>query len=96
MNPLLILSIFAALVLNLLGGVTRRSCNFALHMFKIVVACAMQEDGRPTSKEEEALKDFPSDIRSVQKFFDLEPAVTVFAACPNCSSTYEPSFRSGI
>jgi len=33
-------------------------------------------------QDERLLKDMPTDIRLVYKFFDLDPVVTVLATCP--------------
>ncbi|KZT05323.1 uncharacterized protein LAESUDRAFT_619922, partial [Laetiporus sulphureus 93-53] len=95
-NPLLLLSIFMALILNLLRGSTRRACNFALRMLKLIIECAIQQKGAVSSDDQEILKRFPTDIRSVRKLFDLDPVTIVWAVCPTCSSTYEPSYQSGI
>ncbi|KZT12283.1 uncharacterized protein LAESUDRAFT_620192, partial [Laetiporus sulphureus 93-53] len=95
-NPLLLLSVFNVLVLNLLGQVTRRSCNFALCMLKLIIESALRQGGRGTMQEEGLLKSFPTDIRSMCKLFGLDPMVTIFAACPTCSLTYEPTYNTGI
>ncbi|KZT04241.1 uncharacterized protein LAESUDRAFT_627041, partial [Laetiporus sulphureus 93-53] len=95
-NPLLLLSVFTALVLNLLGQVTRRLCNFALRMLKLIIEFALRQGSGGTMQEEGLLKSFPTDIRSVRKLFGLDPMVTIFAACPTCSSTYEPTYNTDI
>lgn len=94
LNPLLLLAMFTALILNVLGGVTRRSCNFVLRMLKVIIGCAIHQEGGPSVAEREFLARLPIDIRSIRRAFDLDPVVTVFAACPACSATYEPSYSS--
>ncbi|KZT01427.1 uncharacterized protein LAESUDRAFT_622408, partial [Laetiporus sulphureus 93-53] len=97
-NPLLLLSAFTALVLSLFRHVTHRSCNFALRMLKLIVGTALQQSDKRTMQEEGLLKNknFPTDIRTIRKLFDLDPVVTVLATCPSCSSTYEPTYNAGV
>ena len=50
--------------------------------------------GTLTKEEENIIKKFPKDTRGVRKAFDLEPEVTIYAACRGCSSIYAPQNRS--
>lgn len=42
------------------------------------------------------LKSFPRDIRAATSHFNLEGKATVHAACPNCHTTYEPTYDGAI
>ncbi|KAH9910945.1 uncharacterized protein B0H18DRAFT_860190, partial [Fomitopsis serialis] len=89
-NPLVVVAIFLALVLQLLGGVTRQMCNFTLHVLKTFSEMAIGLNGPPSPMDQKVLIEFPTDIRTVRRLFDLDPIVTDWAACPVCSMTYEP------
>jgi|SRR5882762_7984316 hypothetical protein len=97
-NPLIVISMFLVVVLSVFGHVARPSCNFALRMLKCVVQCALQQgEGQPTNSQERLLKDFPTDIRSVRRAFDIDPTIVIYAACPKCSFTHKPTrTTSGI
>jgi hypothetical protein len=97
-NPLVLISMFLVVVLNVFGHVARPSCNFALRMLKCLVQCALQQsDGQLTNSHEQLLKDFPTDIRSVRRAFDIEPTMTIYATCPKCCFTHKPTrTKSGI
>ncbi|OBZ65836.1 hypothetical protein A0H81_14169 [Grifola frondosa] len=68
-SPLLLVAIFIALVLNILGHVSRPSCNLVLRMLKILLQSIFEEKGGPTQAESRILLNFPRDIRSVRKAF---------------------------
>lgn len=42
------------------------------------------------------LQNFPTDMRSVTKAFNIGPQVTVYAACPGCGKTYRPKEKAGV
>jgi hypothetical protein len=89
---------FLVVVLNVFGHLARPSCNFALRILKCLVQCALQQNnGHLTDPHVRLLNDFPTDIRSVRKAFDLEPTITIYATCPKCCFTHKPiRTKSGI
>jgi hypothetical protein len=88
---------FLVIVLNVFGHLTRPSCNFALRILKCLVQCALQQDGHLSEPHERLLKDFPIDIRTVRRAFDIDPDITIYAVCPKCSFTHKPTqTRSGV
>ena len=91
-NPLVLIAMFLALILQLIGGVSRDICNFALGALKIFTDAALRSGGPPTEMEETIAKNIPSDIRTVRRLFNLDPDVRELAACPTCSMTYEPKY----
>jgi len=96
-NPLVVISMFLVIVLNVFGHLARPSCNFALRILKCLLQCALENDGNLTDSHKRLLKDFPADIRSVRKAFDIEPTITIYAACPKCCFTHKPTrTKSGI
>ncbi|GBE81521.1 hypothetical protein SCP_0312500 [Sparassis crispa] len=96
-DPLLLLAVFIVLILKLLGQVPRTTCNFALQMLKVLLDTALRQGTRSLSyREEQILDHFPRDIRGVQKAFDLEAVVIVYATCPSCCCTYVPSYQDDI
>jgi len=88
---------FPVIVLNVFGHLARPLCNFALRILKCLLQCALENDGNLTDSHKRLLKDFPADIQSVHKAFDIEPTITIYAACPKCCFTHKPTHtKSGI
>ena len=89
---------FLVVTLNVFGHLARPSCNFTLRILKCLVQCALQQtDGHLAESHNRLLNDFPTDIRSVRKAFDIEPTITIYATCPTCSFTHKPiRAESGI
>lgn len=78
------------MVLNLFGHVTRPSCNFALRILKHLVAWTLRVNGILSQRHQKLVDGFPTDIRQVQRDFDLDPIVTIYAMCPKCSYLHAP------
>ena len=83
---------FLALILQLVGGVSRGVCNFVLRTLKVFTETALRSRGPLTETEQTIVKNIPSDIRTVRRMFNLDPDVRELAACPTCSMTYEPRY----
>ncbi|KAH7918138.1 hypothetical protein BV22DRAFT_971213, partial [Leucogyrophana mollusca] len=96
-NPLTVVAAFIALVLNVFGHLTRPWCNTTLGLLALLLKAAfsIDKDG-PSDRDQILLNDFPRDIRTVRKIFDLEAKTVVYAACPRCSYTYKPIERGGV
>ena len=86
------MAMFLALVLQLVGGVSRDICNFALGALKIFAEAALRSRGPLTETEETMTDHIPRDIRTVRRLFNLDPEIRELAACPTCSMTYEPRY----
>ncbi|KAG1853460.1 hypothetical protein DFJ58DRAFT_619526, partial [Suillus subalutaceus] len=86
-SPALLLAMFIALVLNVLGHVTRPWCNAVLELLNLLLKTTLgnASEGHYGSKGY-----IPRDIRSVQKKFDLEAITKMFATCTRCLCTYPP------
>lgn len=91
-----LLAAFIALVLNVFGNVTRSWCNTTLRLLAILLGLAFSKDGDPTVREQNLLDNFPRDIRTVRKVFDLEAKTTIYATCPQCLCTYAPEVRGKV
>ncbi|KAG1893135.1 uncharacterized protein F5891DRAFT_909989, partial [Suillus fuscotomentosus] len=84
--PALLLAMFIALVLNILGHVTRAWCNTALGLLNLLLKTML--GNVPEGHGSEGW--IPRDIRSVRKKFDLEAVTKTFATCARCLYTYPP------
>lgn len=95
---LIVYGMFMALVLHIIGRCSQHTSKFVLKMMKITLGAAVSiaRLGQPSPLEEKILKDFPTDIRTVRKVFDLEPKTTTFAACTKCCCLYKPEDRNGV
>ena len=55
------------------------------------------ENGRAlTTREIELMRNFPHDLRSVRRAFNVEAKTETYAACPKCSCTYKPTLDGGV
>lgn len=92
-----LLACLNALVLNLFGHLTHRWCNFNLKMLHNILQEVYSEEGRQlTGREVKLLENFPHDLRTVRKAFDIEAKTETFAACPKCACTYAPKMEGVI
>lgn len=94
-NPLVGIAMFLVVVLNLFGHLARPGCNFALRVLQVLVRCALENDGNLSPWHKSVMDNFPTDIRTVRKVFDLDPTLIVYATCPRCCYTHPPIFTSG-
>ncbi|EGN97905.1 hypothetical protein SERLA73DRAFT_74155 [Serpula lacrymans var. lacrymans S7.3] len=97
MPPLLLATIFLAVVLHIMGGIAWPDSHFTLAALRVIIAGSFafmrSAQGLPSklSKEElELLDDLPKDIRTALNRFDLAPDIVEYACCPACFSTYKP------
>lgn len=85
---------FIVIVLNLIGQVPQKSCNWVLQTCRILVSSALEdEQGVLSPAYEKLMKDFPTDFRSVRRNFDLEPNTVIYATCPRCCFTHAPTMK---
>lgn len=92
-----LLACLNVLVLNLFGHVTHRWCNFTLKMLHNILQEAYGGDGRKLNgREIKILENFPHDLRTVRKAFDIEAKTTTYAACPKCNCTYAPLMEGDL
>jgi hypothetical protein len=93
-DPVVVVAMFIVVVLNVLATTSRQICNTILDLLLVMLEMAFMGRGRKlTREEEEIISKFPKDARGVRKAFDIEPKVTIFAACPSCGSIYAPQDR---
>lgn len=96
-GPLLAVALFIVIVLNIIGRVSRSSCNWVLSGLKLMMECAWQDaQGGMSPARRDILDNFPSDLRSVRLRFDLDPDVVIYATCPKCCSTYAPTYAEDL
>lgn len=66
-------------------------------MLHAILQEAYSGDGRQlTDREIKLLDNFPHDLRSVRKAFDVEAKTLTYAACPECSCTYSPQMDGNV
>jgi len=94
-DPLIQLSIFMAVVCNIILDVPARGCHFILSMLQYIVqVCLMRHSTDLAQGDKKLLSDFPVDIRSAARQFRLEGKSTIIAVCPDpkCHRTHKPTF----
>lgn len=92
-----LLACLNTLILNLFGHLTHRWCNFNLKMLHTLLQEVYSGDGRQlTAREIKILENFPHDLRTVRKAFDIEAKTLTYAACPKCSCTYAPNMQGDV
>lgn len=94
-HPLVLLSMFITVALNVIDGLPERSSNFLLQMHKDLLKLAIHSQNEDRGFVEERtsiLKNLPRDMRTVRSRFGIDPEIQIFAACPKCCSLFEPKF----
>lgn len=92
-----LLACLSVLVLNLFGHLPHRWCNFTLKMLHTLLEEVYSENGRAlTAREIELMRNFPHDLRSVRRAFNVEAKTVTYAACPKCSCTYKPTMDGDV
>ncbi|KIK34538.1 hypothetical protein CY34DRAFT_34085, partial [Suillus luteus UH-Slu-Lm8-n1] len=86
-KPALLLAMFIALVLNILGHITRPWCNAVLELLNLLLETML---GNTSEGHDELKRYTPHNIRSVWKKFNLEAITKMFTTCARCSCTYPP------
>ena len=83
--------------MNLFGRLSRPLCNILLHLLQMLLIATYTASGRTqTTVERRMMNDFPTDLRSVRRIFDMEAQTIVYATCPTCFATYPPERQAGI
>lgn len=96
-NKIIAVALFIVVVLNLVGRVSRSSCNWVLSGLKIMLQCTWEDaNGDVNKAHQELLDDFPVDLRSARNKFDLDPDIILYATCPRCCCTYAPTTEGGV
>ena len=90
-NPLIAIAMFLVIVLNLFGHLAQPGCNFALQVLQVLVRCALEQDRNLSPRHKSVIDNFPTDIRTVRKAFQLDPDIIVYATCPKCCCTHQSS-----
>ncbi|KAF8575643.1 hypothetical protein K439DRAFT_1243415, partial [Ramaria rubella] len=92
-DSLLIVSMLLILVLNLIAGIPRWYANFGLRSHRLLLEMAFLSvgDNQPLRSDlKNLLETHHVDIHTVRTHFDVEPTLTIHAACPRCSCIYAP------
>lgn len=91
-NPIILLTLLTAIVLNIFGHLMRPWSNTTLELLNLMLKTAL---GNPSTmqKSKTELDYVPCDIHSVREKFDLEPSTQTHATCVRCSCTYLPIIR---
>ncbi|KIK82129.1 hypothetical protein PAXRUDRAFT_116353, partial [Paxillus rubicundulus Ve08.2h10] len=90
-NPIILLSMFVALILNVFGHVTHPWCNTTLALLNILLKRAFHNDTHsttmPTVQPDNVI---PQDIHTVHTKFKLESITKIYTTCVRYCSTYMP------
>ncbi|RDB30843.1 hypothetical protein Hypma_005801 [Hypsizygus marmoreus] len=89
-RPVVILGLFIMMVLNLFHHLVRSGCTVALHLLKAFMCLAFQETLGPElpTHVKQLVDQFPVDLKTARKLFELEPTVTDYICCPECFALY--------
>ncbi|EIW74262.1 hypothetical protein CONPUDRAFT_17671, partial [Coniophora puteana RWD-64-598 SS2] len=101
-NPLVLISMFLVLVLNLFGHATRSWCNVTLALQRFLLRTAFtnpfagQAPRELSYRESQILQTLPADLRTVHSLFELKPRIRQYASCPSCSFLHPPDDDEGL
>lgn len=85
-DPALVASLLSAAIPHLYGVTPRKSANAHLRGNKLIMALTSQ------TNDGERIGQHPVDIRTVQKYLQLDPTLHMYASCPRCSFIYPPKW----
>ncbi|KAJ3833755.1 hypothetical protein F5878DRAFT_665383 [Lentinula raphanica] len=81
-----------AFVARVMEGLGRRGSNFLLKTARLFgYSLTYLQQGGPNYQQQAALSSIPDDVRGLEQKFNLDVETTVFAVCPRCNCTYEPT-----
>jgi hypothetical protein len=72
-SPIIVISLFLVMVLNLFGHVAGPSCNFVLRILKHLLAWALRVNGILSLRHQKLVDSFPTDVHQVRRDFDFDP-----------------------
>ena len=79
-------------------GLPRRGCIWLFSMAQYIIQAIVQflyPHDLPAYWQD-LLSTFPRDVRTATTQFNLETKTTVYAVCPKCHCTYEPTYKDEI
>jgi hypothetical protein len=97
-DPVLQLSVFIMVTLQVVLGISRRGGKFLLGMLAYLLQISLTRNCKNLApKDQKLMSDFPGDPDSAKSQFHLDGKSTVYAVCPNerCHKTYKPEFKDG-
>ncbi|KAF8576718.1 hypothetical protein K439DRAFT_1251695, partial [Ramaria rubella] len=92
-DPLLVITLFCVVILNIFGHVRHSACNLVLGFMCVLAGVALHcgYGGGPLLTYEQAvMESFPEDLRSAHRSLHLEADIMILAACPRCNYCYPP------
>lgn len=99
-SPIIQLVVLMIVACHIILGFSRRGCSWLFSMARYICQTTYFEAiGRSTGLSPYftgILGGFPRDVRAATEQFHLEGKATIYAACPNCHTTYQPILRHGI
>ncbi|KAL1749947.1 hypothetical protein FB107DRAFT_280126 [Schizophyllum commune] len=84
-----------ALTARIFHGISREGANVVLKLTKLYGHSLVHLGGGPNILQQQALRDTPVDIRTVEKRVNLGIRTIPHAVCPTCRCTYEPTYLAG-
>jgi hypothetical protein len=81
-------------VCHVILGFSRRGCYWLFSMTQYIIQTVYFNAVNRTTLSpyfQAILSGFPRDVRTATTKFHIEPKTTIYAACPNCHTTYEPT-----
>lgn len=94
-DPIIQVSMFTMVALQVVLHVSRCGCHFLLSMIRYIIQLSMTHNKCSISPHnEEFVANIPTDPTSILKKFALDGNETIYAVCPNakCHKTYRPAF----
>jgi hypothetical protein len=95
-DPIAQITMFIAVVCNVMIGVSRRFGDLILGLLTILLRWSFYDAANNlTFRQQDILKQIPLTLVTALKKFNLDSQTTTYAVCPDCHCTYHPRFLSG-
>ena len=91
------LTMFIAIVCNVIIGVSRRMGDMIINLLSILVSWAFRDrQGNLGVKQSSTLGQIPLTMATVFSKFNLDGQTTIYAVCPKCHYTSMPTLKPGL
>ncbi|KAL1740875.1 hypothetical protein HDZ31DRAFT_46592, partial [Schizophyllum fasciatum] len=82
-----------ALTSRIFHGTSRQGAGLVLKMTKLYGYSLTLLAGGPNILQQQALRQTPEDVRTIEKRINLGIRTVPYAVCPSCHCTYKPTYE---
>ena len=93
LEPVAQVAMFIGVACTVISGLGHNIGDMIMALISMVVALVARDpEGNINDRRAQMLVHLPPNLRQALERFQLDGRTTVYATCPHCHCTYEPSF----